>query len=215
MEVSDKWSICYQNYQRQFYPIFSQNEAGRRKAILVVGCNTAIPKKRRAKKAEDSEKPSAWRFAEQNRDRLVSSAISTTGSSTAAAAETAAATGTGFFRTRFVHLQGSVADARSIQSGNRGIRLVIVHHFDETETLRATGFAIGDDIHRIHGSMLFEFFAEIVLSCPVSQVTNVNLHLSLFLPPGNKNKSDLFTQAAGRKNPRYRKRGGIIQRSEQ
>src|SRR5262245_39413374 len=85
--------------------------------------------------------------------RLVapSAAVATTSTATTAAATAAA---TIFARARFVHGEGAAVMFFEIQAFDRGRRLGIGAHLNETEAFAAAGVAIHDHLGTLHAAKL-------------------------------------------------------------
>jgi hypothetical protein len=100
-----------------------------------------------------------------SRAAAVAAVVIFTAAITAAAAATWAArtAAAGFrFRTGFVNFQVAAADIFAIQRRDRFGSFGIIGHFDEAETTRASGLAIGSDVHASELAERFEERAQIV-----------------------------------------------------
>src|SRR5271163_3514552 len=72
--------------------------------------------------------------------------VATAASTSATRSARPAAAGFGF-RARFVYFQIASADVFTVERGDGFRRFSVVRHFDETETARPAGLAIGGDVH--------------------------------------------------------------------
>ena len=96
----------------------------------------------------------------------------TTGTAKAATTTT---TTSAFLRPGFVHGQAAAIQALAGTCANGRLRPLIGAHFDKTEALRASGFAVGDHLRGDDGTVRGEHLFELALADGVSEVANVKL----------------------------------------
>jgi hypothetical protein len=97
-------------------------------------------------------------------------AEATTAAGTTAATE---ATWALFARTCFIDDQSTTVHLLTVHAIDGRLSLGIRAHFDEAETLGATGFTIHHDLCRRHGAELREGLLQIIITYVVREVTNV------------------------------------------
>ena len=106
-------------------------------------------------------RPSLRRSTSCHRGRSVAAAVSAaaaaattaataaTATAAAAATATAAATGPGLARPGLIDRQATAVDLLVVQGVDRGLRLGVRAHFDETESLASTRVPVGDHLRAL------------------------------------------------------------------
>jgi hypothetical protein len=104
-------------------------------------------------------------------------AASTTAATAAAptAASKPAAPTTSRFRTSFVHIDRASVHLGAVQLRNRRFRIALFGHFNESETARLPGIAIGDDIDPLHVAILREGGVQVLLGGLIAKVPDKNI----------------------------------------
>jgi hypothetical protein len=82
---------------------------------------------------------------------------------TASAATITTATAALRFRTSFVHVHRSTVKFRAVERGDCRIGLATIRHFNESESTRLTGIAVGDNVDVVDGSIRSESGPQIIL----------------------------------------------------
>ena len=95
-------------------------------------------------------------------------------------AAVAAATAAAWAIFSFFHHNGAAIEFRFIEIGNCGPCFVIIRHFHETETFRAVGGMVHNDLSRTYLAKRFEGRAQIVAFGFEVQLCNKNVHQKKF-----------------------------------
>jgi len=94
---------------------------------------------------------------------------------TASAALATTAARTLGFRAGLVHINSASADLASIQSGNGLVPFFGVCHLDETESPRASGFAVSENADAVDRPIRFEDLAQLIFRSVETEIPNENI----------------------------------------
>jgi hypothetical protein len=101
--------------------------------------------------------------------------VATSAATAAAATTSAKATAAVRFGPRFVHVKCSAVEVPAVQTRDRAIRFRVGTHFDEAETARLAGIAIGNNVHAIHCAISLEQRAYRIFGSAKAQVAYKNI----------------------------------------
>src|SRR3954465_2805628 len=104
-------------------------------------------------------------------------------------------------RARFIHIDCPSAELAAVQSRNGLVAFFAICHFDETESPRSSGFAIGENADAIDRPVRFEDFAQLFFRSVKTEVPNENIFhrtpsLSLCTKAISHFSLGIFTEAA-------------------
>jgi hypothetical protein len=107
-------------------------------------------------------------------------AATTTAVSTTATTTTATTWAAAFFWLGFIDGESASAVFLTVESGDTGLRLGITPHLDESETLAAAGFPIGNHFSALNSAMRSEQFLQCRAIDIVAQISNIQLLAHVF-----------------------------------
>lgn len=103
--------------------------------------------------------------------------VSTAAAAVATAASATAATATPVFPgLGFFNNNGTAIEFRIIQLADGVSRLVVIVHFDKTETFGPAGKFVHNDVGRRNGSEFFESLSQAFAFCVEAEFCNKNIH---------------------------------------
>jgi hypothetical protein len=108
-------------------------------------------------------------------------ATATTAASKATTTATATTSGPVTARTSLADIQCAAIEFLAVQTGNSGLTLSVISHFDERETPGATGVSVGDDADFRYLTESLKLLAKFILADSTRQVANVDVHLNLLV----------------------------------
>jgi hypothetical protein len=97
----------------------------------------------------------------------------------AGAAELATRLTTRLTRLGFVDREGPACELRAIESLNSGFSRLALGHLDKPKAFRAARVTVGNHIDLVHGTILLEELAEVMIRCTKRKVAYKDIHAKI------------------------------------